>query len=59
MLWYDISIAFHYDVTTFASIFFFVLQKFQNYFNQNLKVRAYNGSNLVTRETQIESQKQI
>ena len=39
--------------------FFFVLEKFQNYFNQNLKVRAYNGSNLVTCETQIESQKQI
>ena len=59
MEWYDISVLLHFDVTTFVNNYFFALEKFLNCSKQNLKVRVYNGSTLVTWEKEIENQKQM
>ena len=46
------------DVTTFVNTFFLFFRNFK-IAQRNFKVRAYNGSTLVTWEKQVESQKQI
>ena len=56
MLWYNISVLLHYDVASFVNFFLF-FRNIKTIPSENLKIRAYHDSTLVTQEKQIESQK--
>ena len=49
MLWFNISVLLHYDVASFVNFFLF-FRNIKTIPSENLKIRAYNDSTLVTQE---------